>query len=92
MNCSYSRLLAEFQLISADKWIAFSQEALEVARNQVENGAQILDINVDDGLLDGPRVITKFLNLIASEPDVSKVFSNVFLCQVGLLLMKIRML
>lgn len=44
-----------------------------MARKQVENGAQILDINVDDGLLDGPSTMTKFLRLIASEPDVAKV-------------------
>ncbi|CAN7939517.1 unnamed protein product, partial [Ixodes hexagonus] len=49
------------------------QEALNVAKEQVEMGAQILDINVDDGLIDGPKTMTKFLNLIASEPDISKV-------------------
>uniref|UniRef100_A0A9J2PS54 methionine synthase n=1 Tax=Ascaris lumbricoides TaxID=6252 RepID=A0A9J2PS54_ASCLU len=49
------------------------EDAIGVARKQVENGAQILDINVDDGLLDGPSTMTKFLRLIASEPDVAKV-------------------
>lgn len=39
----------------------------------MENGAQVLDINVDDGLLDGPFVMKKFVNLISSEPDVAKV-------------------
>lgn len=48
-------------------------EALVVAKAQVENGAQIIDINVDDGLLDGVKAMTKFCNLIASEPDISKV-------------------
>ena len=47
--------------------------ALEVARQQVENGAQIIDINMDEGLLDGPRAMTHFLNLIASEPDIARV-------------------
>ena len=48
-------------------------EALTVAKVQVENGAQILDINMDEGLLDGPAAMTKFCNLISSEPDISKV-------------------
>ncbi|GHV55947.1 methionine synthase [Bacteroidia bacterium] len=47
-------------------------EALNIARKQVEDGAQILDINVDDGLLDGVHEMTNFLSLIASEPDISK--------------------
>ncbi|MDR1526897.1 MAG: methionine synthase [Dysgonamonadaceae bacterium] len=48
------------------------EEALNIARKQVDDGAQILDINVDDGLLDGVHEITNFLNLIASEPDIAK--------------------
>ncbi|MEO5378935.1 MAG: methionine synthase [Magnetococcus sp. DMHC-6] len=48
-------------------------EALIVARNQVENGAQIIDINMDEGMLDAARAMTDFLNLIASEPDISRV-------------------
>ncbi|MCU0955413.1 MAG: dihydropteroate synthase, partial [Hyphomicrobium sp.] len=47
--------------------------ALSVARQQVENGAQILDVNMDEGLLDSERAMTTFLNMIASEPDISKV-------------------
>jgi len=47
--------------------------ALEVARSQVENGAQIIDVNMDEGLLDAEEAMTTFLNLIASEPDISRV-------------------
>lgn len=49
------------------------EAAIDVARVQVENGAQVLDINMDDGLLDGPYAMSKFLRLIATEPDVAKV-------------------
>ncbi len=48
-------------------------EALAVARQQVEGGAQVLDINMDEGMIDGVAAITHFLNLIASEPDIAKV-------------------
>ncbi len=48
-------------------------EALSVARQQVENGAQIIDINMDDGMLNGVEAMVQFLNLIAAEPDISKV-------------------
>ena len=44
-----------------------------MAKIQVENGAQVLDINMDEGMLDGPAAMTKFCNLIASEPDIAKV-------------------
>ncbi|CAI5443923.1 unnamed protein product [Caenorhabditis angaria] len=47
--------------------------AIDVARVQVESGAQILDVNMDDGLLDGPYAMAKFLRLISSEPDVAKI-------------------
>ncbi|MEN9468924.1 MAG: methionine synthase [Verrucomicrobiota bacterium] len=47
--------------------------ALSVARKQVEAGAQIIDVNMDDGMLDGAAAMTKFLNLVAAEPDISKV-------------------
>ena len=47
--------------------------ALAVARQQVESGAQVLDINMDEGLLDSEQAMTKFLNLIAAEPDIAKV-------------------
>jgi len=49
------------------------EEALDVARDQVEGGAQIIDINMDEGMLDGVESMVKFLNLIASEPDISRV-------------------
>ena len=48
-------------------------EALAVARQQVEAGAQLIDVNMDEGMLDGVEAMTKFLNLIASEPDISRV-------------------
>ena len=57
------------RLIQEDQF----DEALEVARDQVEGGAQIIDINMDEGMLDGAESMTKFLNLIASEPDISRV-------------------
>ncbi|RXF73012.1 methionine synthase [Hansschlegelia zhihuaiae] len=47
--------------------------ALDVAREQVENGAQILDVNMDEGLLDSEKAMVEFLNLIASEPDIARV-------------------
>jgi len=49
------------------------QAALSVARQQVESGAQIIDVNMDEGLLDSERAMTTFLNMIASEPDISRV-------------------
>jgi 5-methyltetrahydrofolate--homocysteine methyltransferase len=49
------------------------EEALVVARQQVENGAQILDVNMDDALLDGEKAMTHYLNLIQSEPDIAKI-------------------
>ncbi len=57
------------RLIKEEKF----SEALDIARNQVEGGAQIIDVNFDDGLLDGKASMIKFLNLIASEPDIARV-------------------
>jgi len=57
------------RLIKEEKY----DEALEVARHQVEGGAQIIDINMDDGLIDGATAMVKFLNLIVAEPDISRV-------------------
>ncbi|WP_109808531.1 methionine synthase [Sphingosinithalassobacter portus] len=57
------------KLIMADDYAA----AVEVARQQVENGAQVIDINMDEGLLDAERAMTTFLKLIAAEPDIARV-------------------
>ena len=59
----FARLITEGKL----------EEALQIAGAQVENGAQIIDINTDEGMLDSEKIMTEFLNLIASEPDISKV-------------------
>ena len=57
------------RLIKEEKY----EEALDVARAQVDGGAQIIDINMDEGMLDGVHAMTTFLNLIASEPDIARV-------------------
>jgi 5-methyltetrahydrofolate--homocysteine methyltransferase len=57
------------RLIKEEKY----NEALSVAREQVEGGAQIIDVNMDEGMLDGVYAMTKFLNLIAAEPDIARV-------------------
>ena len=49
------------------------ETALDVAREQVENGAQIIDVNMDEGMLDGEEAMVTFLNLVAAEPDISRV-------------------
>ena len=48
-------------------------DALDVARQQVENGAQVIDINMDEGMLDSEAAMIRFLNLIAAEPDIARV-------------------
>ncbi|WP_370425080.1 methionine synthase [Tenacibaculum dicentrarchi] len=57
------------RLIKEEKF----EEALAIARHQVEGGAQIIDINMDDGLIEGKQAMVRFLNLIASEPDICRV-------------------
>ena len=49
------------------------EDALEIARDQVLGGAQIIDVNMDEGMIDGAKAMTTFLNLIASEPEISRV-------------------
>lgn len=66
-NVAGSRLFC--RLIKTGKY----EEALDIAKTQVENGAQILDVNMDEGLLDGKAAMTRFLNLITTEPDICKV-------------------
>src|SRR5512134_1093493 len=57
------------KLISDNNYAA----ALDVARDQVQNGAQVLDVNMDEGLLDSEKAMVTFLNLIAAEPDIARV-------------------
>ena len=66
-NVSGSRRFA--RLIREEQF----SEALAVARHQVEGGANAIDVNMDDGLLDGPVVMPRFLNLVAAEPDIARV-------------------
>ncbi len=66
-NVSGSRMFAE-TIIKGDY-----EKALEVSRQQVENGAQIIDVNMDEGMLDSEKAMTVFLNYIAAEPDIAKV-------------------
>ncbi len=66
-NITGSRAFA--RLIKEERY----EEALGVARQQVENGANIIDVNVDEGMLDGVAVMTKFLTLLSSEPEISRV-------------------
>jgi 5-methyltetrahydrofolate--homocysteine methyltransferase len=65
------------------------EEALSIARDQVEGGAQVIDINMDEGMLDAVGAMTRFLNLVAAEPDISKVpimidSSKFFVIEAGL--------
>ena len=66
-NVTGSKMFA--RLIRENKY----EEALSVARQQVENGAQILDVNMDDALLEGVQAMTTFLNLLQAEPDIAKI-------------------
>src|SRR5947209_16762947 len=66
-NITGSRKFA--RLIREEKY----EEALAVAREQVEAGANILDVNVDEGMIDGEAAMTRFLNLVSAEPSVQKI-------------------
>lgn len=66
-NVTGSRMF--LRLIKEDKF----DEALAVARDQVEGGAQVLDVNMDEGMIDGKEAMVKFLNLLAAEPDISRI-------------------
>ena len=68
-RCNVAGSIRFARLIREEKY----DEALEVARAQVENGAQILDINMDEAMLDAPAAMRHFLNLIASEPEISRI-------------------
>jgi len=66
-NVTGSRRFA--RLIREDDY----ETALRVARQQVDNGAQLIDVNMDEGMLDGPAAMTRFLDLVATEPDIARV-------------------
>ncbi|MCC5920937.1 MAG: methionine synthase [Cyclobacteriaceae bacterium] len=66
-NVTGSRMFA--RLIKEEKY----EEAIEVARQQVENGAQIIDVNLDEGMLDSVAVMQRFLNLMSAEPDIMRI-------------------
>eukprot|EP01012_Entosiphon_sulcatum_P018553 TRINITY_DN2328_c0_g1_i1.p1 TRINITY_DN2328_c0_g1~~TRINITY_DN2328_c0_g1_i1.p1 ORF type:complete len:1257 (-),score=304.91 TRINITY_DN2328_c0_g1_i1:433-3879(-) len=84
-RCNVAGSIKFKNLIKQNKF----EEAVAIAREQVESGAQILDINMDDGLLDGPACMTKFLNMLAGDDDVCKVpfcvdSSKFPICEAGL--------
>ena len=68
-RCNVAGSRKFLRLIKEQKY----EEALSIAHKQVEDGAQILDVNMDEGLLDGVKEMTTFLNLVASDPDVSRI-------------------
>ncbi|MBD8349561.1 methionine synthase [Dysgonomonas sp. HGC4] len=68
-RCNVAGSRKFLRLIKEEKY----EEALTIAHRQVEDGAQILDVNMDEGLLDGVKEMTTFLNLVASDPDVSRI-------------------
>ena len=61
---------AQFKKLILDNRL---DEAVVVARQQVENGAQVLDVNMDEGLLDSEKAMVEFLHLIAAEPDIARI-------------------
>lgn len=68
-RCNVAGSRKFLRLINEKKY----EEALSIARKQVEDGALVIDVNMDDGLLDAPHEMTTFLNLVASEPEIAKV-------------------
>lgn len=68
-RCNVAGSRKFLRLIKEEKY----EEALQIATKQVEDGAQILDVNMDEGLLDGAKEMTTFLNMVASDPDVSRI-------------------
>jgi len=68
-RCNVTGSKKFLELIKADKF----DDALAVAKEQVDGGAQILDVNLDEGLIDGVAAMTRFLHLIASEPDIARI-------------------
>jgi len=68
-RCNIAGSRKFLRLIKEEKY----EEALTIAHKQVEDGAQILDVNMDEGLLDGVKEMTTFLNMLASDPDVSRI-------------------
>ena len=68
-RCNVAGSRKFLRLIKDNKY----EDALQVAKEQVENGAQVLDINFDEGMLDAVSCMTKFLNLLSSEPDVARL-------------------
>jgi 5-methyltetrahydrofolate--homocysteine methyltransferase len=68
-RCNVAGSRKFLRLINEKKY----DEALDIARKQVESGAQVIDVNMDDGLLDGAQEMTNFLNLLASDPDIASV-------------------
>ena len=68
-RCNVSGSIKFARLIREEKY----EEALAVAREQVDNGAQVIDVNMDDAMLDAKKEMVKFLNLLMAEPDIAKL-------------------
>lgn len=68
-RCNISGSLKFKKLIKGDSY----EDAIAVAKDQVENGAQVLDFNLDDGLIDGKKAMTRFMRMALSDPDIAKV-------------------
>ena len=68
-RCNVTGSAKFLRLIQEDNY----DEALEVAMEQVRGGAQVLDVNMDEGMIDGQKAMVRFLNLLASEPEISRI-------------------